>query len=224
MKNSYIVVGAIILIAIIAFVFNSKKTEAPIDGTLDKTGIENVSINPGEYKLNTTESSLKWKGEYLAGLSEEGTVALSSGFVKVENGLLLEGEFIIDMNSIDSIPHKDKLVAHLKNDDFFSVDKYPTSKFVIKSFAPSSEEGTKVGRYIIGGNLTVRGIEKPISFMATVLPNSDGGLTATGSFAINRADWEVKYNSSSFFTNLGDKIIRDAVEITLDLKAQKVIQ
>lgn len=223
MKNTYIVIGAIIIIALAIFVFTGKKTEAPVENLENTTGAA-VSIDSGEYKLDTASSSIKWKGEYLGGLSEEGTVKLSSGSLSIEGGVISSGEFVIDMNSIESIPHKDKLVAHLKNDDFFSVDKYPTSKFVIKSFAPSSEDGGRVGRYVVSGNLTVRGIEKPISFMATVLPDSSGNLTATGSFAINRADWEVKYNSSSFFTNLGDKIIRDAVEITLDLKAQKVIQ
>lgn len=222
MKNSYIVVGAIILIAALVFIFNSKKTEAPVE-QLEGTN-QPVAINSGEYKLDIEKSSLGWKGEFVTGMSEEGTVKLSSGSVVVENGAINSGEFVIDMNTIESIPLKEKLVAHLKNDDFFSVNKYPTAKFVLKTFAPSSDEGVKVGRYVISGNLTVRGIEKPISFMATVLPTEDGGLTATGSFAINRADWQVKYNSSSFFTNLGDKIIRDAVEITLDLKAQKVIQ
>ncbi len=223
MKNSYLVIGAIILIAIIAFIFGSKRSEAPVEDNLETNNTASA-ISAGEYKLDTANSSIKWKGEYLAGLSEEGTVSLSSGSVKIENGVLTTGEFVIDMNSIESIPHKDRLVTHLKSDDFFGVAQYPTSKFVIRSIAPSSEEGAKVGRYTISGNLTVRGIEKAISFMATILPTEDGGLSATGSFAINRADWEVKYNSSSFFTNLGDKVIRDAVEIKLDLKAQKVIQ
>lgn len=222
MRNSYIIIGAIILLVVLFFVFNSKKTEAPVENTENTAQV--TSINSGEYKLDTEKSSLGWRGEFVTGMSEEGTVKLSSGSVLVEEGVIKSGEFTIDMDTIVSTPLKEKLVTHLKSDDFFSVNKYPTAKFVLKSFAPSSNEGVKVGRYVISGNLTVRGVEKPISFMATVLPTEDGGLSATGSFAINRADWEVKYNSSSFFTNLGDKIIRDAVEITLDLKAQKVIQ
>ncbi len=222
MKNSYIVVGLIVVIVALFFLFNSKKTEAPVE---DLSSDKVVSaISTGEYKLNTESSKIGWRGEFITGMSEEGIVKLSSGSVLVEEGVIKSGEFVIDMNTIESIPLKERLVAHLKNDDFFSVDKYPTAKFVLRSFAPSSEDGAKVGRYVVSGNLTVRGIEKPISFMATVVPTEDGNIKATGSFAINRADWEVKYNSSSFFTNLGDKMIRDAVEITLDLEAQKVIQ
>lgn len=222
MKNSYIVVGLIVVIVALFFLFNSKKTEAPVE---DLSSDKVVSaISTGEYKLNTETSKIGWRGEFITGMSEEGIVKLSSGSVLVEEGVIKSGEFVIDMNTIESIPLKERLVAHLKSDDFFSVDKYPTAKFVLRSFAPSSEDGAKVGRYVVSGNLTVRGIEKPISFMATVVPTEDGSIKATGSFAINRADWEVKYNSSSFFTNLGDKVIRDAVEITLDLEAQKVIQ
>lgn len=222
MKNSYIVVGLIVVIVALFFLFNSKKTEAPVE---DLSSDKVVSaISTGEYKLNTESSKIGWRGEFITGMSEEGIVKLSSGSVLVEEGVIKSGEFVIDMNTIESIPLKERLVTHLKSDDFFSVDKYPTAKFVLRSFAPSSEDGAKVGRYVVSGNLTVRGIEKPISFMATLVPTEDGSIKATGSFAINRADWEVKYNSSSFFTNLGDKVIRDAVEITLDLEAQKVIQ
>jgi polyisoprenoid-binding protein YceI len=71
--------------------------------------------------------------------------------------------------------------------------------------------------------MTIRGITLPISIVATVKEEGDS-LIAKASFALNRADWEIKYNSASFFSNLGDRIIRDAIVIGLDLKAQKVIE
>jgi polyisoprenoid-binding protein YceI len=156
-------------------------------------------------------------------LSEKGSVRLKSGEVTVVQGLITDGEFVIDMNTIESTPHKDRLVAHLKSDDFFGVESYPIATFKLKSMAATSELGAKEGRYVIAGNLTVKGITKPISFTTTLKPDGDS-LSGSASFAINRADWEVKYNSSTFFKDLGDKIIRDAVTIGLDLKAERVIQ
>jgi polyisoprenoid-binding protein YceI len=127
----------------------------------------------------------------------------------------------MDMNTIKNNLGIQKLDEHLKNDDFFSVSKYPESSFVIKTITPSSVDGAKVGRYIISGNLTIKGIEKPISFPATIIAIGDDSIKAESSFAINRAEWDIKYNSQSFFSGLGDKVIRDAVEITLDLLATK---
>jgi polyisoprenoid-binding protein YceI len=227
MRNTYIIVAMIVLVALVGFLMASKKTEAPVEKEMTKNSESNEQINSifadGVYKLETDSSSIFWEGEYLTGLKENGTVKLQSGEVTVVNGAITGGEFVIDMKSIESVPHKDLLVSHLKAPDFFEVEKYDTAKFVLKSVAPTSSEGVKEGRFVLAGDLTVKGILKPISLVATIT-NDQNSLKASASFAINRADWEIKYNSPTFFSNLGDKIIRDAVTIGLDLKAQRVIQ
>lgn len=227
MKNTYLISGIIVVVAILGFIFASKKTEAPVEkddtSKNETTEASNVVFSDGVYKLETDSSAISWEGEYLTGLKENGTVKLRSGEVRVTDGMISGGEFVIDMNTIESIPHKDRLVDHLKSPDFFDAAKFETSKFVLRSVAPSSSEGAQAGRFVIAGDLTVKGITKPISFMTTITSDQNN-LTTKGSFAINRADWEIKYNSATFFSNLGDKIIRDAVTLGLDLKAQKVIQ
>src|SRR3989344_361616 len=229
MKNSYLISFTIVAVAILGFILAVKKTEAPMEkaGLAEEeqglTGLGNANFTDGKYNIDTSSSKILWEGEYLTGLKENGTVMLKSGEITVENWLITEGSFVIDMNTIESIPHKDRLVSHLKNDDFFSVDIYPTATFVFKSMAPTSEAGASEGRFVIAGDLTVRGITKPISFMST-LSGDEGAMSANASFAINRADWAIKYNSPTFFGDLGEKIIRDAVSIGLDLKADKVIE
>lgn len=223
MKNTYLAAGVVILVAVLGFILVSKKTEAPLQQV--ETSNDNiVSFSDGLYELDTSASAVSWEGEFLTGVSEKGTIGFKSGEFKVSQGFATSGEFVIDLNTIDSIPHKDRLVSHLKSDDFFGVASNPTAKFVLKKMVPSSEEGMRDGRYVFAGDLTIKGITEPISFTAVVTPENENTLKATASFAINRADWEIKYNSPTFFSNLGDKIIRDAVVIGLDLKAQKVIQ
>lgn len=229
MNNSYIIAGTIVIVAILGFIIASKKTEAPLEKNnvgSEQTGSQiegNANFSDGKYTLDTENSKVLWEGEYLTGLKENGTVMLKSGEFEVSGGLITSGQFVLDMNTIESIPHKDKLVAHLKNDDFFSVETYPESVFVFKKMMPASEEGGSEGRFVIAGDLTVRGKTVPISFGAT-LSGADNSMSAMAEFAINRADWEIKYNSQTFFSDLGDKIIRDAVSIGLDLRAQKVIE
>jgi polyisoprenoid-binding protein YceI len=227
MNNSYIVAGVIVLAAILGFVLASKKTEAPVALVPNNNATSTeVVFSDGTYKLDISSSQVLWQGEFLTGLKENGTVKFQSGDFELENSIIKSGQFVVDMNTIDSTPFKERLVNHLKNDDFFSVEKYPTSTFVLKSMAPSSENGAKMGRYVLAGDLTIRGITKPISLIATITqdPANPDILIAKSSMAINRADWEIKYNSATFFQNLGDKIIRDAVVLELDLKAQKVLQ
>lgn len=222
MKNSYLI-SAIVIVAVLLGVFlRSTKTEAPI--IVSSESAKSISaVSDGSYELSISDSFISWEGEYLTSLSEKGTFKLSSGNLVVEGGLITSGEFTIDMNSIESIPYKDMLVNHLKSKDFFEVETYPTAKFVLKKMIPSSEEGAKIGRFVIAGDLTIKGITQPVSFIVTM--TQDGKvLGATASFAINRADWEVKYNSPTFFKDLGDKIIRDAVSVGLDLKAVMVLQ
>lgn len=221
MKNSYLFAGAIVLIAILTLVFNGRKIEAPLE--LNEKSPDSAPMIVGKYKLDVASSTIGWRGEFLTGMSEEGTLMLTDGIFEVKDNNMVEGEFTIDMNSFKSIPYKDKLVDHLKSDDFFSVKTYPTAKLVLKSMSPSSEEGAKNGRYLFVGDLTIKDITKSVSFIATI--TEDGNqINAEASFAINRADWNIKYNSATFFSNLGDKVIRDAVNIKLDLIGTKVIQ
>lgn len=219
MNNSYIIAAIIVVVAIVSFIF-AKKSEAPLE-QVDQTE-DKPALLQGEYKINPEASYIGWKGEFVTGFSEVGKAKLTEGRAKISDNAV-SGEFIIDMNSITSEPVKERLITHLKSDDFFSVSKFPTAKFELKSIAPSSEEGMKEGRYVVGGNLTIKGITKPISFIATI-NEQNATLSIKATFAINRADWEVKYGSATFFSDLGDRVIRDAVEITLDLKATKVIQ
>ncbi len=221
MKNTYLIIGLLIIVAVIAFVFWTKKTEAPVENSVDKNvSASSTPITVGSYKLNTETSKIGWKGEKITGSTEEGTVMLSGGDIEV-NEDVITGYFGIDMNTITSNPNIEMLVKHLKNDDFFAVDKFPEAFFVLKSMTPSSPDSE--GRYLVSGDLTIKGITQPVSFIASV-SSVDNEISATGSFALNRTLWDIKYGSSSFFGDLGDKAIRDAITITIDLKGTKVIQ
>lgn len=223
MNNSYFIAILVVLAVILGVMIKSKKTEAPAIPN-DGVAITTLSsIEDGDYLLKSETSLISWQGEFVNGFSEKGTFKLTSGNFKVIDGNIVSGEFLVDMNSVDSIPHKDRLVAHLKSADFFETETYPTATFVLKKMIPSSEAGAKVGRYVIAGDLTMKGITKPISF-TTTLSSTASGLVASANFAINRADWNVKYNSATFFKDLGDKIIRDAVTIGLNLEGVKLAQ
>jgi polyisoprenoid-binding protein YceI len=221
MKNTYIMVALVIIIAVAAFFVGNDRAEAPV--ALNE-GELNPILGDGSYKLDIVASKIGWKGEFVTGASERGTIEFKSGSATIAGGVISEAHFVIDMNSVVDVEGKEMLETHLKGADFFDVNAYPEASFVLRKIEPISvynEAATDLSRYVVSGDLTIRGITQPISFTADINSASNDLIFANASFAINRADWEIKYNSASFFKGLGDKTIRDAVEITLDLRATK---
>ncbi len=170
-------------------------------------------------RVNTQESIIKWKGYKVTG-KHNGTVALKDGSLQFEDGQLTGGSFVMDMTSITVLDltgdYKAKLEGHLKSDDFFGVEKYPTAKFEITRVVSRGMPGD----YKIEGDLTVKGITKPIRFNARVTEEK-GAKVAKADMKLDRTDYNVRYGSGSFFDNLGDKTIYDEFDLSVELVAGK---
>ncbi|NNF34265.1 MAG: YceI family protein [Saprospiraceae bacterium] len=169
-------------------------------------------VDPIVKSLNTSESVITWKGKKVTG-SHTGTIAISEGGLEFdESGMLSGGSFTIDMNTIECTDLKgkgaQKLVGHLKSDDFFGVNNHPMAKFEISKVV---SRGTP-GSYKIVGNLTIKEITKEIKFNADLTETS-----GTAEITIDRTDYNVRYGSGSFFDNLGDKTIYDEFELVVNL-------
>ena len=162
--------------------------------------------------LDLTTSLMTWKGTKPTG-SHDGTVAFKSGGMVVEDNVLKSGEFVIDMNTIKNLDMEGsdgagKIVKHLKAPDFFDVEVYPTSKFVITSVLEVE------GRLAVTGNLTIKDVTKNITIPATI-STTDGKTTFKSEvFNIDRADFNVKYGSKRWIEGLKDKFIDDLVEMS----------
>jgi polyisoprenoid-binding protein YceI len=172
-----------------------------------------------EVKIDTANSKIEWVGKKVTG-RHNGTVMIKEGALLTEGGKLTGGEFIIDMTSIKVLDlegeYNAKLKGHLMSDDFFSVEKNPTAKFVITSVNESTETDAT---HFISGDLTIKGITNKITFPATVSQKGDK-VTANASFAIDRTKWNVRYGSGSFFDGLGDNMIYDDFELTVSLASK----
>jgi polyisoprenoid-binding protein YceI len=164
-------------------------------------------------KVNSESSTVKWIGSKISD-SHEGTVNIRDGVLNIEHGLLVGGEFNIDMNSIlctdiESPKKNNYFVGHLKNEDFFNVKSFPLVSLKITN----AVKGTG-NSYKIVADLTIKGITKSISFAADVKINGLNYL-AEANIKIDRTKWDIKYNSGNFFKDLGDKLILD--EIVFDV-------
>ncbi|MEL6140946.1 MAG: YceI family protein, partial [Bacteroidota bacterium] len=83
--------------------------------------------------VDATASQLTWKGYKVTG-SHEGTISVKEGQLLMEDGQLTGGSFVIDINSMTCTDLQggmaDKLLGHLKCDDFFGAEAHPEAKFV----------------------------------------------------------------------------------------------
>ncbi len=110
----------------------------------------------------------------------------------------------VDASTIDT--KNDKRDKHLRNEDYFEVEKFPILR--IKSTAITA---TKiVGTYSLKANLTIKNITKEIIFDITVLPKGKGYLFA-GSFEIDRTDYTVGKSSM---------VLGDVVKVNLKVLAE----
>ncbi len=168
------------------------------------------------YAVDAQQSTIAWTGKKVTG-QHEGTIKLKEGDLTVEGNKLTGGSFTVDMPTLTdhdlSGKDKAKLEGHLKSDDFFGVETHPEATFVITQATPK-----KGKQYEITGDLTIKGKTEPITFPATVTVK-DSKVTADATLEIDRAKFDVRYGSGSFFDNLGDKAIYDNFELKISLVA-----
>lgn len=167
-----------------------------------------------EYRINSTSSTLEWEAKKVTG-QHVGTISFGEGVLNVDRKKITGGKVAVDMNTIVNTDitndgSKQKLIGHLKSDDFFGVEKFPQATLEVKNVASKSDN-----LYHFTADLTIKGISSPVEFDAEV-KNDEGQLTATGTMVVNRTKYGIKYGSGSFFEGLGDKMIYD--EFTLKFK------
>jgi len=170
------------------------------------------------FHVNSAQSKVEWLGKKVTG-EHLGTINVSAGSIVLEGAQIRAADFVVDMRSIENtdlkdIGYKAKLEGHLKSDDFFGVNKFPESKFIL-----TDSKLLQNGIYDVKGNITIKGITNPIEFKVT-LDNQEEALHVSGKVVIDRSNFNVRYGSGSFFDNLGDKTIYDDFELNLDLILQ----
>lgn len=162
-------------------------------------------------KVDASKSTITWIGKKVTG-QHNGTIALKEGNLIFKGKKLTGGSFVVDMTSLTATDltgeYKEKLNGHLKADDFFGTDKFPTSKLTFKKIVAKGN-----GVYNVTADLTIKDGTAPVNFTITVK-----GTTATTVLNIDRTKYGIKYGSGNFFENLGDKTISDEFELTVTLQ------
>jgi polyisoprenoid-binding protein YceI len=163
-----------------------------------------------EKKVQIQEATVTWKAYKVIGF-HEGTVNLKEGHFTFENDQLTGGNITMDIASLVvtdlPIDKRGRVEDHLKSDDFFSTETYPTSTLQI-----TNVKGEK-GKYIVTGDLTIKNITNPITFNLDIVDN-----VATTALKIDRTKFDIKFRSASFFDGLKNRAIDNEFDINVSLK------
>ncbi len=216
----------------VAVACNSGAPEADVQASDAQTVDESKTASAAVYNVNTEGDEIAWEGykTFNIGDAHNGTIQVTDGNFKVEEGALVGGEFTIDMATIKSLDlaenqeYAAKLEGHLKSPDFFAVDSFPTAKFVITGAEAAAAEDTTGATHYVTGNLTLKGISKSITIPAEVQMNDQEVSFSTPEFVIDRSQWDVRFRSTSFteFADLAkDKVIDNNIKLQINVKATK---
>lgn len=161
-------------------------------------------------KVDASKSKVLWLAKKVGG-QHNGDIKLKEGTLIFKGKELKGGNFTVDMTSINTTDlqgeWKGKLDGHLKNDDFFAVEKFPTSTLVFKKIGKKT-----ANTYVVEADLTIKGITNPITF--DIVANKG---VANATLMIDRTKYDVKYGSKNFGA-LADKAIDDEFELKVQLK------
>ena len=164
--------------------------------------------------IDIQKSTVEWKAYKLGG-SHYGTVDIETGSVQLTDGVLVGGQFTMDMTSMIvtdiSGGGKESLEGHLSSADFFNTAEFKTADLKITSVNYNDN-----GRYTIEADVTIKNTTQAVTFEATG-NFEDGNFSASAAIKLDRSKFDVRYGSPSFFDDLGDKVIYDDFDINVNI-------
>ncbi|HXS57880.1 MAG TPA: YceI family protein [Hanamia sp.] len=171
-----------------------------------------------KWLLDPMHSELQFKIKHLMISNVSGALKSFQAEVETEDEDFSTAKIslVAEMDSIST--NNEQRDAHLRNSDFFEVEKYPELKF--KS---TKVEKTHSDTFALYGELTIKGVTNPVKlnveFNGTTKDPWGGeraGFVVTGK--INRADWGVNFNG---VLETGGVLLGEEVKINSELEFVK---
>jgi len=173
-----------------------------------------AGAQPPTWTVDATHSELTFRIRHYV-TKVRGTFAKWEGTITADPKALDKGAVLVTIDSKSIDTNNERRDAHLRSNDFFATDSFPTLTF------KSSKVEVKGEALKVYGDLTIRGITRPV-----VLEGSFGGITkdAQGkerigfeaSTTINRLDHKVTWNRA---VEGGGVMLGDEVEINITIEA-----
>ena len=148
-----------------------------------------------KWVLDPTHSELGFKIKHLMISSVSGSLKSFQAEVETDGEDFSTAQISLSADMASISTNNDLRDAHLRNSDFFEVEKYPELKFTSTRL-----EKTDSDTFTLFGNLTIKGVTRPVKLNVefngvTKDPwgGERAGFVVTGK--INRSEWGVNFNS-----------------------------
>lgn len=218
--KTFLVVLLVLIGAIVAGFHAMPKPEFTVETRIEPDAEEIIEesrlLENGTYTLVGEGSSMRWKGSrpLIKGYFDNGVITISDGRATIASGSLTKGEIIIDMTSIRAESTgrergQSLLTRDLKSDNWFNVEQYPESLFVFTSYEENVD-----GTITITGELTIKDTTDTLSFPARIVMREGRLILEATDIEVDRTVWDIRYQSGSFFSDLGEKLIDDIFTLT----------
>jgi polyisoprenoid-binding protein YceI len=165
--------------------------------------------------IDPSHSAVSFKVKHMMVSTVRGRLGKLRGRIQLDPERPEKADFEIaaEVNGIyTGDPRRD---GHLQSGDFFDAEKYPEITFKSDAIFARGE-----GRYTASGDLTIRGVTRPVSFdieLEGVGVDAQGGqhLGASASVTIDRTDFGLTWNMPI----PNGMLVGDKVKVEVDLQA-----
>ena len=168
------------------------------------------------WKIDPSHSAAEFKVRHMMISFVKGKFSGLSGVLKLDENDYTHSVVEVSIPAASVSTVDEKLDAHLKEADFFDVEKFPVLTFKSTSIRSLGDRD-----YEVTGDLTIRGVTKSVILSVSDLsqPSKDPwgnqrmGLSASAK--INRKEFGLVWNAPLEF---GGVLVGDEVAITLDVQ------
>ncbi|MFS4091643.1 YceI family protein [Streptomyces sp. AF1A] len=147
-----------------------------------------VTVETGLWQLDPAASTVGLRHRTFWGLvTVKGTFTGVAGSGEVRPDGSAAGTVTLDAASLDT--KNAKRDTHLRSADFFDADNHPEV-----TFAVSGAERVDGDQVRVTGQLTVRGVSRPLSVTARLTDATDAALTLETEFTVDREQFGMGWN------------------------------
>lgn len=160
--------------------------------------------------VDAANSTIGFVGSKVTG-KHEGKFEKFTGKITLADGKAEGGSMSFEVETASVKTDAGDLDKHLKQADFFDVEKFPKATFTSTAIKAGGDKGAT---HMVTGDLDLRGTKKSITFPVTITVTPDAA-TGTAEFSINRKDFGIVIEGKK------DDLIRDDVLMKITLKAPR---
>lgn len=179
--------------------------------TAMRTTTEMLAAGPTVWDVEGSHTQVGFAVKHLMISNVKGRFAEVTGRIQLDPAKDPKVEITIPASSI--VTGDERRDAHLKSADFLHADKFPEL-----TFRGGRAEGDIGSRFALHGDLTIRGVSKPVTLQVTnegrvIDPWGNDRIGYSATTSINRKDFGLEWNMA---LEAGGVLVGDEVKITIE--------